>query len=82
MCIRDSLNIGLSGGLNTQTVTADFMKQDGVNLLGFATTPEPADENNWGFKNKLDPSKPVSYTHLDVYKRQVWASSFVLPVRN
>ncbi|KAB4429222.1 TonB-dependent receptor plug domain-containing protein, partial [Bacteroides thetaiotaomicron] len=52
-----NLNIGLSGGLNTQTVTADFLKQDGVNLLGFATTTEPADENNWGFKNKLDPSK-------------------------
>ena len=50
-----NLNIGLSGGLNTQTVTADFLKQDGVNLLGFATTTEPADENNWGFKNKLDP---------------------------
>ena len=38
-------------------MTADFLKQDGVNLLGFATTTEPADENNWGFKNKLDPSK-------------------------
>lgn len=51
-----NLNIGISGGLNTQTVTADFLKLDGVNFLGFANTTEPADENSWGFKNKLNPS--------------------------
>ena len=43
-------------GLNTQTVAADFLKQDGVNFIGFANRTEPVDENSWNFKNKLDPS--------------------------
>lgn len=52
-----NLSIGISGGLNTQTLTADFLKMDGVNFLGFANRTEPADNNSWGFKNKLDPSE-------------------------
>ena len=51
-----SLGFGISGGLNTQTVAADFLKQDGVNFMGFANRTEPADENSWNFRNKLDPS--------------------------
>ena len=51
-----SLEFGISGGLNTQTVAADFLKQDGVNFMGFANRTEPADENSWNFRNKLDPS--------------------------
>ena len=51
-----NLSVGVSGGLNTQTVTADFLKMDGVNFMGFAERGEPASENTWGFKNKLDPS--------------------------
>lgn len=51
------LNIGVSGGLNTETVTADFLKLDGVNMLGIAERAEPANETSWGFKNKLDPSE-------------------------
>ena len=51
-----NLGFGISGGLNTQTVAADFRKQDGVNFMGFANRPEPADENSWNFRNKLDPS--------------------------
>ena len=50
------LGFGISGGLNTQTVAADFLKQDGVNFMGFANRTEPADENSWNFRNKLDPS--------------------------
>lgn len=51
-----NLGFGFSGGLNTQTVAADFLKQDGVNFMGFANRTEPADENSWNFRNKLDPS--------------------------
>ncbi len=53
---KGSLNLSLSGGFNTKTLTADFLKLDGVNFLGFANTTEPKDVNSWGFKNKLDPS--------------------------
>ncbi len=53
---KGSLNLSLSGGFNTKTLTADFLKLDGVNFLGFANTTEPKDANSWGFKNKLDPS--------------------------
>lgn len=51
------LNIGLFGGLNTQTVSSEFLKMDGVNFLGFADSKEPANESSWGFKNKMDPTK-------------------------
>lgn len=51
-----NLGFGISGGLNTQTVAADFLKQDGVNFMGFANRTEPADENSWNFRNELDPS--------------------------
>ena len=30
---------------------------DGVDFMGFANRTEPADENTWGFKNKLDPTE-------------------------
>ena len=52
-----NFGIGISGGLNTQTLTADFLKMDGVDFMGFANRTEPADENTWGFKNKLDPTE-------------------------
>lgn len=52
-----NLSAGISGGLNTQTVTADFLKPDGVNFMGFAERTSPADETTWGFKNKLNPSE-------------------------
>ena len=52
-----NLGFGISGGLNTQTLTADFLKMDGVNFMGFSNRTEPTDENTWGFKNKLDPSE-------------------------
>ena len=51
------LNVGLSGGLNTQTVSSEFLKMDGVNFMGVANASEPANENSWGFKNKLNPSR-------------------------
>ena len=50
-------NIGVSGGFNTQTLTTDFLKMDGVNLLGIADKTQPGMENNYNFKNSLDPSE-------------------------
>lgn len=52
-----NFGFSLSGGLNTQTVSSDFLKMDGVNFMGFANRTEPADETSWGFKNKLNPSE-------------------------
>lgn len=57
-----NFGFGLSGGLNTQTLSSEFLKMDGVNFMGLANRTEPADEISWGFKNKLDPSEQ----HLQV----------------
>ena len=52
------LDISISGGLNTQTVSADFMRLDGVNAFGFADKSQPgADLGAYTFGNSLDPSK-------------------------
>lgn len=52
------LNIGISGGLNTKTVNADFLKMDGVNAFGFARDTKPSDDlTSYSFKNRLDPSE-------------------------
>ena len=64
------LGFGISGGLNTQTVAADFLKQDGVNFMGFANRTEPADENSWNFRNKLDlPLNIFKSTELQYFRR-------------
>lgn len=57
--IKDSnLSIGVSGGFNTKTLTADFLKMDGVNGLGIANNTKPSEDVSlYSFKNKLDPSK-------------------------
>ena len=52
------LNVSLSGGLNTQTVSSDFLKMDGVNAFGFADKTQPgANIDGYSFRNSLDPSK-------------------------
>ena len=52
------LNLSVSGGFNTQTVSSDFMRLDGVNALGFADKTHPGGNlDAYGFKNSLDPSK-------------------------
>ena len=52
------LNISVSGGFNTQTVSSDFMRLDGVNALGFADKTQPGRNlDAYRFKNSLDPSK-------------------------
>lgn len=55
---NSELNIGVSGGLNTKTLSADFLKMDGVNAFGFANDTRPSDDlTSYTFKNKLDPSE-------------------------
>ena len=52
------LNISVSGGFNTQTVSSDFLRLDGVNALGFADKTQPGGNlDTYKFKNSLDPSK-------------------------
>lgn len=51
-------NVSVSGGFNTQTVAADFMKLDGVNAMGFANKSQPGtDLGTYNFRNSLDLSK-------------------------
>ncbi len=52
-----NIGVGISGGINTQTVSADFLKLNGVNFMGLVDDKQPANETSWEFKNKLDPSK-------------------------
>lgn len=52
-----SLSVGISGGINTQTVAKDFLKMDGVNVLGISDRKHPSsDLGKYSFGNKLDPS--------------------------
>ena len=55
---RGELNASVSGGINTNAVSSDFMKLDGVNAFGFADSRQPGDDMGvYGFRNKIDPSK-------------------------
>ena len=52
------LNLSVSGGVNTQTVSSDFLRLDGVNAFGFANKTQPGENlDTYNFKNSLDPSK-------------------------
>lgn len=58
-----TVQLNLSAGLNTQTLTADFLQQTGVNAFGFANRQLPsADESIYSFGNRLDPTEQ----HLQV----------------
>lgn len=61
------LNASVSGGVNTNVVSSDFMKMDGVNAFGFADSKQPGDDLGvYGFRNKLDPSRksaPVNQSY-------------------
>lgn len=61
---KQELSLGVSGGLNTKTVGADFLKLDGVSAFGFANDTRPSDDLSlYSFRNKLDPSK--SHAQID-----------------
>ena len=51
-------SVSVSGGFNTQTLSSDFMRMDGVNSFGFANKTQPGDNlDTYKFGNSLDPSK-------------------------
>ena len=51
------LALNVSGGLNTQTVSSDFMRLDGVSAFGFADKSQPGEDiSSYRFANALDPS--------------------------
>ncbi len=52
------LSVSVSGGFNTQTLSSDFMRMDGVNSFGFAGRTQPGTNlDTYNFRNSLDPSK-------------------------
>lgn len=52
------INVSLSGGFNTKTLSSDFMRLDGVDMFGFADNTQPGGNlDTYNFRNSLDPSK-------------------------
>ena len=52
------INVSLSGGFNTKTLSSDFMRLDGVDMFGFADKTQPGGNlDTYNFRNSLDPSK-------------------------
>lgn len=52
------INVSLSGGFNTKTLSSDFMRLDGVDMFGFVDKTQPGGNlDTYSFKNSLDPSK-------------------------
>ena len=51
-------NLNISGGFNSQTLGSEFIKADGVNILGFSTNIQPGESNyktNYNYGNSLEP---------------------------
>ena len=61
MCIRDRLNLGSEGHTNIDQVYQELSSR----------WPEFFSE-----QEQTHPTDPVSYTHLDVYKRQALGSEY------
>lgn len=53
----DYVQIGMSSGINTQTVSKDFYTIDGEGFMGFSDKESHVNNlNNYSFKNSLDPN--------------------------
>ena len=62
------------GEVHDGAATMDWMEQEqerGITITSAATTTFWSYDNNKYKINLIDTPGPVSYTHLDVYKRQV-----------
>ena len=69
MCIRDSLFT--AGAIAGQVQAAEATQQQA--LFGYQKAIQEAfREVNDALVSQDRTREPVSYTHLDVYKRQVW----------
>ena len=52
------LSVSVSGGFNTQTLSSDFLRLDGVDAFGFASKAQPGENlDTYNFRNSLDPHK-------------------------
>lgn len=51
-----ALNVDISGGMNSAVLGADFLRQSGSNVLGFANNNRPTN-GTYNFSNSLDLSK-------------------------
>ena len=81
MCIRDSLGRAVKGITELITkpglVSLDFadirsiMIGSGMAMIGMGES-DSGDRAIESVHEALNSPLPVSYTHLDVYKRQVW----------
>ena len=65
MCIRDRRGTLFTHAVTNQPVCSPSRS---VMLTGRYAT----ETGVWHNAMPIDPSLPVSYTHLDVYKRQLW----------
>ena len=71
MCIRDSIYGSPDETEDGRPYIVYSLNEDGTapkisDILGFYPVKEKQGESGY----EADTSKPVSYTHLDVYKRQ------------
>ena len=79
--MRFTMNKLLSCRFNMDTNRVEARFEDGTTLAidciavedEYGSTPAQRAELDWLLYNKpLEYAQPVSYTHLDVYKRQAW----------
>ena len=74
MCRRDraiSYTTGVPAMIGAMMVVTGAWKKDGVfNVEEFDPDPFMDALNKWGLPWQVCEDPPVSYTHLDVYKRQ------------
>ena len=70
MCIRDSDDMGLTAVDDANLEEPEVM----TSMDGFSLEDDPDDNNMFDeasfFEEEPSDEEPVSYTHLDVYKRQ------------
>ena len=62
------LNLDLSAGLNTKTISQNFLKMDGVNYWGKSNNQQPGEDYKtvFGFTNSLDPTSvnlPINHSY-------------------
>ena len=90
MCIRDSYYIGIEQNIGTVQDTewvfahelghffghADIQDAHEVPQGEWANATRETERSKIKWRSFIKPTTPVSYTHLDVYKRQValWAN--------
>ena len=70
MCIRDRYKATITSD-NNEAINSDAI-QEGILITTQANYNDTDSNIEIGSDNVLDVANAVSYTHLDVYKRQVY----------